>query len=331
VLVITNSTTKTNNTNTSAALQLQNDARKKTGSEENATIANESKDPAALDGSKGEVLVITNSTTKTNNTNTSAALQLQNDARKKTGSEENATIASSNQGNTSLPSTNTTANTIVSNHSDLNIIPSSVILRDALKHTAVVHSFGNMTLTSTNTTASTIVVQLSGEMGNQIGKLVSGFGLQLWAKEKYGINTTVRLRHQNISKWMHAMKYTKAAFPHTRHFDFEECNTDEFNYLEKKQVELLGNDTALWHMRCDTDSCIDDSLSFFQQALQRKDLPVKNVNHTISLPYLYADFFSNRNSILDRYYEGIRKLFAFDSAHCMAFPEPDESVLVSYV
>jgi len=51
-------------TNNSQSLQPKNDTRTKTGNEEIATIADESRDPVALDGSKEEVIVITNSTTK---------------------------------------------------------------------------------------------------------------------------------------------------------------------------------------------------------------------------------------------------------------------------
>mmetsp|Transcript_46526 Transcript_46526/g.55954 ORF Transcript_46526/g.55954 Transcript_46526/m.55954 type:complete len:394 (+) Transcript_46526:154-1335(+) len=209
----------------------------------------------------------------------------------------------------------------------LNNFLTIVVLLGALESTPMASSFRNTSLPPTNTTAVTIVVQLSGEMGNQLGKLSSGLGLQLWAKEKYGIDATLRLQHQNNGKWKRAMENTKTCFPNTRPFDFEECNTDEFNYLRTKQNKLFANETALLNMRCYTEGCIDASLSFFQKALQRRDLPDRNTNATIAIPYLLVDFFSNANSvILDRYYGNIKKLFAFDNACCKAVPEPDESV-----
>jgi hypothetical protein len=68
---------------------------------------------------------------------------------------------------------------------------------------------------------STIVVQLSGELGNQLSKISLGIGLQLLAKDKYGIDMVIKLRALQHSKWMRGKYDTKARFPNTRPLNFQ--------------------------------------------------------------------------------------------------------------
>ncbi len=69
--------------------------------------------------------------------------------------------------------------------------------------------------------SSTIVVQLSGELGNQLSKTSLGIGLQLLAKDKYGIDMVIKLRALQHSKWMRGKDDTKARFPNTRPLNFQ--------------------------------------------------------------------------------------------------------------
>lgn len=194
-------------------------------------------------------------------------------------------------------------------------------------------SVGTTSLT-TNHNNTTLVVQMSGELGNQISKIVYGLGLKLFAKQKYGIDLGIKLRAQENSKWLHAMKDTKECFPKTRVLNFRECNTDEFLHMKKQQQMWVGdNDSKLLHFRGNDNfnqTHVEKGLSFLQSTLARMDIPPTDTTANITLPFLYADTFAVASTFLiDLYYEEIRDFFTFDDSVCKALPYPDETVMVS--
>lgn len=67
----------------------------------------------------------------------------------------------------------------------------------------------------------TILVQLGGELANNLGHMARGFGLAWWLEREFGLNATVMLRHGVIhAKWTSAEGM--------RHTVFHTCKTSIF-------------------------------------------------------------------------------------------------------
>ena len=189
-----------------------------------------------------------------------------------------------------------------------------------------------------------IVVQLSGELGNQLSKIAYGKALQFLIRDTYNISTTLILRAQERgSKWLYAMKDVKAICPNTRSMDFRQANNAEFSNLQQVQLDWLGNDAAgNLHMQdCLSSDCVHPSIQYLYDSLQRaRDHPpptqkrkndtTTNTTSAISIPHIYADSFLLSDSFLmDRYYQEIKEFFTFDDKVCAEIPQPNETVLVS--
>ena len=176
------------------------------------------------------------------------------------------------------------------------------------------------------------IAQLSGEMGNNLGKLAHGYGLAWWLQEEYGLmNSTIVLRHQEgHNKWLRARAGLQKCFPNTRSWDFETGNTPEFLSRQTQQAEWLGSKFAEAPPGKDKDE-VDQFLQEFLQLLRHENAkPAEGSSSTISLPFLYANSFVMLSTFMDRYYDNYRQLFSFDdTACCKLKPDPDESVFVS--
>ena len=195
----------------------------------------------------------------------------------------------------------------------------------------------------------TIVVQLAGELGNQIQKLGTGFCMQHLIETKLGLKTEIKLRAQvGARKWRHAMEWTKSAFPNTRPYAFNELNTPEFDRLHKFQNEWIQglieknllNMTGITHptqlneLSCnDKKECFDDMLNMLNQTwhMERPNVPSSDGNGTInpifSIPHVYSGA-QMSDYCLDLIYPELRDFFTFDEeTNCKLIPDPDETVL----
>lgn len=72
----------------------------------------------------------------------------------------------------------------------------------------------------------TIIVALSGEMGNNLGKLAHGICLEEWLRDDFGVGRTqLVLRHQAHPKWKRGQAALQRCFPWTRTLQFAAGNT----------------------------------------------------------------------------------------------------------
>lgn len=180
----------------------------------------------------------------------------------------------------------------------------------------------------------TIVVQLSGEMGNNLAKLATGRGLQLWARHFYGIETDLVLRHQEHSKWVGAMKDLTRCFPKLRNWDFQLGNGPNYGERLAQQNQLLGtNRSSFLHLKTSRLEDIHQSLSTLRSILQtEQNVTMLSNSQNITLPFLLADRLSKIDLWPDMLYDEYRKLFEFDDdACCKSKADPVESVFVSLV
>jgi hypothetical protein len=185
--------------------------------------------------------------------------------------------------------------------------------------------------TATNTQSATIVVQLSGEMGNQLSKIAHGHALFLWLKREFGLDATIILRHQERPKWLRARDSVQKCFPATRSYDFSAANTLEFENRSRQQSAWLGSslDAINNHESVANVSRALQLFAHFNRSEVHEQHSSSNSN--ISLPFLYSNLLVMDDLFMDRFYDDYRELFRFDPACCQHRPEPDESVFVSVV
>jgi hypothetical protein len=184
-----------------------------------------------------------------------------------------------------------------------------------------------------NTQPATIVVQLSGEMGNQLSKIAHGHALLLWLKREFRIDATIVLRHQEHPKWVRARASVQKCFPATRSYDFSAANTLEFKNRSRQQSAWLGSSLDAIN-NIESVANVTRALQLFAR-FNRSEVPEQHSssnsmgNSNISLPFLYSDLLVQNDFFMDRFYEDYRELFHFDPACCLHRPEPDESIFVS--
>jgi len=171
-------------------------------------------------------------------------------------------------------------------------------------------------------TARTIVVQLSGEMGNNLSKLAHGFGLALWLQREFGMDTSIVLRHQERPKWVKGQRALQECFPVTARYDFGAGNTAIFQERDKEQKEWLGS--SLDNVNSLNESQVSETLQYFVGLNQST---VDNIHDsTIRLPFLHADLLVAYDHWTDKFYDDYRDIFRFDPSCCKVLPDPDESV-----
>jgi hypothetical protein len=179
-----------------------------------------------------------------------------------------------------------------------------------------------------------LVIQLSGEMGNQLGKLAYGYGLKWILEEDYNTSSKVIFRHQVPSKkWIRAEKSLKSCFPKFRGIDFAKGNTKEFEVRQKETKEWLG-DKYHSFARCGAEACIREGLENFVRNLSNTTHPPPEipVNANITQPFLYADTITLLSYVTDRFYDRWIDLFEFDlnNPNCCDSTrraQPNETVL----
>jgi hypothetical protein len=182
-----------------------------------------------------------------------------------------------------------------------------------------------------------IVVQLSGEMGNNLHKIAFGRALQNLLFQRYQMDTQLVFRRQERGgKWVFARKDIQQCFPNLRDFDFVLGNSDEFDERRRQQANWLKDREAFQLLELPNGinaSLVDKGLEYLHRlvANQTTDRTTMELppNANISLPFIYSQAFVNY-SLIDQFYNDFRELFAFDElACCNLLPDADESVFVS--
>jgi hypothetical protein len=213
------------------------------------------------------------------------------------------------------------------------------------------HRQANYTLTYhhdiVKTVPVTIVCQLSGEMGNNLGKLGRCLSLKWWLESgasynstrKYGYSARVALRHQQDDKWVRGQRDLQRCFPNTNQFDFSEANNKEFAGIWKMQHQLFGGNERVGTAspfneinagpEINAEQQIVARLKSFTSAAYERHSLLYNAasKRNISLPFLFSNRFQLVGDPLsDKFYHQHRQFFRFSDSCCNLKADPDESV-----
>jgi len=188
----------------------------------------------------------------------------------------------------------------------------------------------------------TIVCQLSGEMGNNLGKLGHCLSLKWWLESgafynsthKFGYSARVALRHQEHNKWVKGKRDLERCFPNTNKFDFSEANNKQFADIWKMQHQLFGGDGRVGASSpfneinmYDKQQIAGGLKSFASAAYERHALFYNAASkRNISLPFLFANHIQKVNPLADQFYEENRQFFLFSESCCKLKADSDESV-----
>ena len=182
-----------------------------------------------------------------------------------------------------------------------------------------------------------VVVQLSGEMGNNLHKIAFGRALQNMIWERYQMGTVLVLQHQEKGgKWVSAMQNIQRCFPNLRTYDFELGNQPEFvrrRHQQRDWLRFVMNSTSSSRLEIPNgadDTYIDQTLDYLYRIVtsNRTQLPLLETNATITFPFLYSQAFVGY-AYIDRFYDDFQRFFAFDNEECCEHvPYADESVFV---
>jgi hypothetical protein len=189
------------------------------------------------------------------------------------------------------------------------------------------------------TKTATIVIQLSGELANNLQHMAHGIGLQQWALEKYGVDCNIVLRHDVGAntrapkpKWKTARHEIQQCFPKLAEWDFTLGNKKElFTRRQRLQQQWLGKErsdyvTGLVNSYHVTD--IERGLEFLAtEILTDPDRPlVEDAASPIRLPYLFSESL-DAFPMMDKYYSQIKRIMEFnDTACCAQIPSPQDTV-----
>ena len=176
----------------------------------------------------------------------------------------------------------------------------------------------------------TIVVQLSGEMGNNLNKLSFAKGLQLMGKERHNLRLNLVLRHQNHNKWMPAKRNLQRCFPNLRSVDFKAGNKPEYDEKVIEQKILLGSLAEGLVPKGNDASSMWQVVDNLNQTIGSRSIPSPNHGDNIRIPYIFADQMVEWQT-LDQYRDEILEWLKFDYEACCPqsiseLPRPTESV-----
>ena len=169
----------------------------------------------------------------------------------------------------------------------------------------------------------TLIVQLRGELGNQLSVLANARITQLLAQSKYPhIRIQIIGQHQYSDKWTRGRDDLVKCFSHAFHdFDFEGGSHDKSGefmavkqlqdaWLNAEQLKKLNNVRSLDFL---------NSL-LLQQEQNASGVPILPASLSVSkysLPYLTAIYFSWSDIIQSRhYYDDIRQWLTFNMKAC---------------
>lgn len=178
----------------------------------------------------------------------------------------------------------------------------------------------------------TIVVQLSGEMGNNLHKLAFAKALQWMGEDLHGIRLNLVLRHQDHSKWLSAKKNLQECFPSLRELNFKAGNGPHYTERLLEQKLLLGGeDSNTLEVQGSSESNMTSVLHHLNHILQTKRIQQSSSTSssvdTIHVPFILANQMVGWHT-LDKYREKLIDWLVFDDDTCCPsdLPHPEESV-----
>ena len=181
----------------------------------------------------------------------------------------------------------------------------------------------------------TIVVDLSGELANNLHHIAHGVGLQRWAKERHDIDSNLILRHDTgpnsrsaKPKWKSARDDILQCFPNLQ-WSFTAGNNKDFQRQQYLQSQWLGpkHDELIGLINSEKPRDISAGLELLaKDIIVDPDRPAIEEGATIQLPYLLSQSL-HVFPFIDDYYDHFRDMFQFNTSHCCAeLPKKDESV-----
>ena len=192
---------------------------------------------------------------------------------------------------------------------------------------------------SSSTQSITILVQLSGELGNNLGKIAHGICLQEWLEDEFRTASKIVLRHQRHAKWIHGYQNAIKCFPYSRRFDFEAGNTPSIDTWLEGQRFPDWWETMLPVNRNGADAttireALQSTVNQWRQNLVNAANTLNNVTTMdgtpLSNPFVFANQFAHLHVCMDKYYDLIRARLAFNTSECCnQVPLANESVFVS--
>jgi hypothetical protein len=189
-----------------------------------------------------------------------------------------------------------------------------------------------------NVTIIPIVVDLTGELGNQLHHLAHGRAIQSMLLQQYGIASRIIPRRvSNGDKYMKTQRELKQCFPNLRKLNFYGPGTaPKQKELDRAQQAWLGEEAAsrlVLHRGSGYNTTLQGLDALIEilrddkyQATKPNVLSPPISSTSISLPFLHTESMSNRD-FMDRMYDDYRDYFRFDDEACCAdLPAPTESV-----
>jgi hypothetical protein len=178
--------------------------------------------------------------------------------------------------------------------------------------------------------APTILVQLGGELANQLGYIARASGLVWWLEREYGVNANVVLRRQEstTTKWIRARTDVTRCFPYLRDLNFEAGYTDEITHEISflKEPGLQSNSTSARLIEARREGEYDETLQSFLSLYAQNHTNMGKRNGFVNKPILVSKKMSGKDLIVGKYYEDIRRIYQFDESCCVDVPDADESI-----
>jgi hypothetical protein len=181
-----------------------------------------------------------------------------------------------------------------------------------------------------------------------LSAIAHGRGVQLWAEERFGLQTNLLLRHQTENgrenpKWVKNSKVLRYClgmedWDFTRGSQWNEFYDRQDQLYDwmvmdrptRKRLECINGRPMKGIKWRDPQPIrpqdLDEGIQVFQKVWARNDRPPIPKSATLSLPYLYSESLDN-NLLVDHYLDDFRKLFVINPECCDQVPDPDESVL----
>jgi hypothetical protein len=214
------------------------------------------------------------------------------------------------------------------------------LVREA-PHNWKIASLENATLRDTepHTGRITFVCDMSYEMGNILSHLAYCLTLALWMERDHGVMSNLVLRHNGKegTGWESSRDDILACFPRLSGADFSLARTQAFvDEFELRTAEQERDGLNLTGINRGNLSRVEEYLVEVARRAKAGGIRPAAPNGSITLPFLAAKRMLSRRegSLLDRYYDEIRDLFAFDDSDgscCALRPDPDETVFVRVV
>ena len=172
-----------------------------------------------------------------------------------------------------------------------------------------------------------LIVQLSGEMANNLAFISNGLGYQVILEQRYNISTKLYLRHQNHDKWKLAHRDISNCFPILSRWNFSHANTLDFDEAVSEQERRMEDGNISKPTREDLRGSNDQGLRAWLDHFAVVSRIPRNSKYDIPIPFFYLQrSWYQMVHHLDASLPSILETLRFDSRCCRRTPGEDEHV-----